>query len=309
MEQTFLIRPYLYKNYFQLQSILSKLVSPRSTHSFLPQKIVLHLKEPDLLNKKTRELNDSIVYAKRIQDGMMLKEKHLNRLFSESFLLFKPKDIVSGDFYWFTKIENKIIVAIADCTGHGIPGAFMSVLGISLLNQIVIEEGNTDTALILQRLDHKLKKAFGYSNDYYDEERHTYDGMDIALCCIDTELKEVQFSGAFRPLYHISKGNFNEIKGSRYPIGGLYIENDKSYKSQTINYETGDKVYLCSDGFSDQFGGFMDKKFMVNAFKKSLIKTSKLSMTTQQLELERLLNEWKNNHEQTDDILIMGFQL
>ncbi|MCK6650647.1 MAG: serine/threonine-protein phosphatase [Bacteroidia bacterium] len=255
------------------------------------------------------ELNDSIIYAKRIQEGMMLKEKHLHRLFPESFLLFKPKDIVSGDFYWFTRIENKTLIAVADCTGHGIPGAFMSVLGISLLNQIVIEERNTDVSFILQRLDHKLKKAFSYSMDLIDEERHPYDGMDIALCCIDQEKGMITFSGALRPIYHISDDLFNKYDGSRYPIGGLRIEEERKYECQEIEFKKGDRLFLTSDGYADQFGGDRNKKFMVKNLKENLVKTSRYSIQTQHLELERIHREWKNNNEQTDDILLIGIQL
>ncbi|OFY83213.1 MAG: hypothetical protein A3F72_03345 [Bacteroidetes bacterium RIFCSPLOWO2_12_FULL_35_15] len=258
---------------------------------------------------KIAELNDSILYAKRIQEGMMLKEKHLFRLFPKSFILFKPKDIVSGDFYWFTKIENKIILAVADCTGHGIPGAFMSVLGINLMNQIVIEEKNTDVSFILQRLDHKLKKAFGYSSEYMDEEKRPYDGMDIALCCIDYETSTLTYSGAQRPLYHISKEEFNIIKGATYPIGGMNLEPVRKYESTSANYNKGDKLYFCSDGFADQFGGPKNKKFMTKKFKNVLLQTTKHSMQTQQLELERIFKEWKNNEEQTDDVLVLGIQL
>ncbi len=263
----------------------------------------------DQINKKSAELNDSIIYAKRIQEGMMLKEKHLFRLFPESFLLFKPKDIVSGDFYWFTKINNKTLIAVADCTGHGIPGAFMSVLGISLLNQIVIEEKNTDVSFILQRLDHKLKKAFSYSMDLIDEERHPYDGMDIALCCIDQENNTLTFSGALRPIYHISDTVFNKYDGSRYPIGGLRIEDERKYEPQVITFKKGDRLFLSSDGYADQFGGPKGKKFMVKILKETLIRTSKYSIHTQKMELERMHNEWKNNTEQTDDILLIGLQL
>jgi len=258
---------------------------------------------------KNEELNNSIIYAKRIQEGMMLKEKHLFRLFPESFILFKPKDIVSGDFYWFTKIENKTILAVADCTGHGIPGAFMSVLGISLLNQIVIEEKNTDVSHILQRLDHKLKKAFDYSNDFIDEDKRPFDGMDISLCSIDYETNFLTYSGALRPLYHVSQNDFTSIDGSHYPIGGMNLESIRRYESQSINFQKGDRLYLCSDGYADQFGGPNDKKFMTKKFKSTLHKTSKLSMQTQQLELERLFHEWKNNTEQTDDVLVVGVEL
>ncbi len=260
-------------------------------------------------SRKTDELNDSIIYAKRIQEGMMLKEKHLFRLFPNSFILFKPKDIVSGDFYWFTKIENKIIIAVADCTGHGIPGAFMSVLGISLMNQIVIEEKNSNVSSILQRLNHKLNKAFDYSNDFIEEERRPFDGMDIALCCIDYDSNFLTYSGALRPMYHISKNELMSIDGSHYPIGGMNLESNRRYESQSVNFSKGDKLYFCSDGYADQFGGSRDKKFMTRNFKNLLLKTSKLSMQTQQLELERKFNEWKSNYEQTDDVLVLGVSL
>jgi serine phosphatase RsbU (regulator of sigma subunit) len=264
-------------------------------------------KEPD--RSKNNELNESIIYAKRIQEGMMLKEKHLSRLFVESFLLFKPKDIVSGDFYWFTKIENKIIIAAADCTGHGIPGAFMSVLGISLLNQIVIEEKNTDVSFILQRLDHKIKKAFGYSNEYLEDSRNLSDGMDISLCCIDVEKQVFSFAGAFRPLYHISGSNLTRLEGSRYPIGGMRLEANRDYEKKIMSFLPGDKLYLFTDGYADQFGGKRNKKFMTANFRDILLKTSRFSMQTQRMELERFFSEWKNNCEQTDDILIIGVQL
>ncbi|HEX8515425.1 MAG TPA: SpoIIE family protein phosphatase [Bacteroidia bacterium] len=264
------------------------------------------LNEPQLKNK---ELNESIIYAKRIQEGMMLKEKHLSRLFDSSFLLFKPKDIVSGDFYWFTKIGSKVIIAAADCTGHGIPGAFMSVLGISLLNQIVIEEKNTDVSFILQRLDHKIKKAFGYSNDYFDDAKSLYDGMDIAICCIDYDQQQFSFAGAFRPMYHISENGLVKIEGSRYPIGGMHLEENREYEKKVSSFKTGDKLYFFTDGFADQFGGPGNRKFMTANFRNIIARTARFSMQTQKMELERFSCEWKNNYEQTDDILVVGVQL
>lgn len=260
-------------------------------------------------NKKNDELHESIIYAKRIQEGMMLKEKHLFRLFPESFLFFRPKDVVSGDFYWFTRIENKVIVAVADCTGHGIPGAFMSVLGISLLNQIVIEEKNTSVSLILQRLNHKIKKAFSYSNEYHDDEKQLYDGMDIALCCIDYDSQHLTYSGAFRPLFHISENSLITLSGSRYPIGGLNLENDRKYESKSMSFRRGDKLYLFTDGFADQFGGDHNKKLMIRNFKNILLETSIFQMKKQKMELDSILNQWKKNEEQTDDILMIGLEL
>lgn len=308
MEQAIYLKRHISRtgNYFT--SFLTNFFRQREARKKQAVRTDFLLKKIESQHSKNSELNESIIYAKRIQDGMMLKEKHLYRLFPESFLLFKPKDIVSGDFYWFTRLDKKIIVAVADCTGHGIPGAFMSVLGISLLNQIIIEEQQTNTSLILQRLNHKIKKAFDYSLDYQDEGKH-YDGMDIGLCCIDTEKQTIQYSGAFRPLYVIQNQRLLEIKGSRYPIGGLHLESERQYTGSMLSYLPGDKLYLCSDGFADQFGGVSDKKFMTTKFRKSLLKTSRYSMQTQQRELERTLNEWKNNSEQTDDILIIGLQL
>jgi serine phosphatase RsbU (regulator of sigma subunit) len=275
---------------------------------FYKQQDIIEIRDNTGKGNKSRELQDSIIYAKRIQEGMMLKEKHLQRLFPQSFLLFEPKDIVSGDFYWFTRLDDKIVVATADCTGHGIPGAFMSVLGISLLNQIVIEERQTNPELILQRLDHKVKKAFAYSVEYVEENRN-YDGMDISLVVIDQHQMTVDFCGALRPLYLVQNNVLKEFRGSRFPIGGWQLEEHRIYKGEKISYNKGDKIYLCSDGFADQFGGPLNKKYMSGRFKNLLQQTSKYSMNTQFLELRRHLNEWKNNTEQTDDILLLGLQL
>ena len=174
--------------------------------------------------RKNKDVNDSIIYARRIQDAMMLKEKHLHRLFPNSFILYKPKDIVSGDFYWFTKIKNKIIIVAADSTGHGVPGAFMSVLGINLLNQIVIEEKNTDVSFILKRLNHKLKKLFDYSNHFVEEnveeDKRVQDGYDIAICCIDYKEFTLTFAGAMSPLFFVSNNTLFVIPGSRNSICG-----------------------------------------------------------------------------------------
>lgn len=308
MTQTIGLKINFLKQTSFIKNFTSKLFqreTTKNTYEF-EENIVLKV---EVKNKKNNELNDSIIYAKRIQEGMMLKEKHLHRLFPESFILFKPKDIVSGDFYWFTKIDHKIIVAVADCTGHGIPGAFMSVLGISLLNQIVIEEKNTDVSFILQRLDHKLKKAFDYSNEFIDADKRPFDGMDISICSIDYETNFLSYSGAMRPLYHISKNDFTSLEGSHYPIGGMNLEFNRKYESQAVNFKRGDKLYFCSDGYADQFGGPLDKKFMTKKFKAKLLKTAKLSMQTQQLELERMFKEWKNNEEQTDDVCVLGIEL
>jgi len=277
-----------------------------------------HLKEPvlwEVVNPLTqthytaKELEESMTYARRIQDGMMLKEKHLQRIFPESFLYLRPRNIVSGDFYWFTRFNSKIIIASADCTGHGIPGALMSILGISLLNQIVVEERNTDPSLILQRLDHKIHKAFSYTQDLADRNDIQNDGMDISLCCVDYNDKTLLFSGAYSPLYRIRKGKLTELKGSKYPIGGIDLDNKKNFESQRLDIEFGDKIYLPSDGYSSQFGHATDKKFSTSTFKNLLIKTSTLPFSRQKNELEKHFCSWMVSAEQTDDVLVVGFKI
>ena len=268
---------------------------------------------PGLMNSSAfqagayREMQSSIQYAKRIQEAMMLKEKHLLRLFPQSFILFMPRDVVSGDFYWFTKINNKILVAVADCTGHGIPGAFMSVLGINLLSQIIIEEQNTDPSFILQRLDHKVKKALSHSGDTSDQISN--DGMDISLCCIDPGSCQVTFSGALRSVLHIDSHGINEIRGSRYPIGGLDLEDKRTYENHTFSFKNGDKLYMFSDGYADQFGGTNNKKLMAKRLKDILSGLSHRPMSLQSFQLKKVFNEWKGQADQTDDVLVVGLEL
>lgn len=255
-----------------------------------------------------KELDDSIIYAKRIQDGMMLKEKHLKRIFPESFLYMRPRNIVSGDFYWFTRFNNTTVIAAADCTGHGIPGALMSILGINLLNQIIIEEKNTNPAYILQRLDHKVNKAFDYTADLEDSITKEYnDGMDIALCSIDHTTNIMQFAGAYRPMYYVRNEEIHELKGSRHPIGGNGGE--ALFTNNTLQLQKEDKIYLCSDGYASQFGFITDKKFSSARMKNMLLQISKLPFDIQKLELEHIFKEWKLAMEQTDDVLVVGFEI
>jgi serine phosphatase RsbU (regulator of sigma subunit) len=255
-----------------------------------------------------QELDDSIIYAKRIQDGMMLKEKHLHRIFPNSFIHMRPRNIVSGDFYWFTRFNNKTIIAAADCTGHGIPGALMSILGINLLNQIIIEEKNTDPSFILHRLDHKVNKAFSYTSDLLEESTKEYnDGMDIALCSIDNDTLAAQFAGAYRPLYYVRNNELVEIKGSRQPIGGNL--NNPIFENTKIQLQKGDKVYLCSDGYASQFGFMTGKKLSTARLKNMLLQISNLPFSVQKTELENIFTDWKMSTEQTDDVLVMGFEV
>lgn len=251
---------------------------------------------------KNNDMQASIRHSRKIQGHIMCGMDNLYKRFPESFLIDKPKDIVSGDFFWLKEIDNKVIIVAADCTGHGVPAALMSVLGISFLNQIVIEEKFTSPSLILQRLSDMLKKAFHNSTN----ENGYADGMDIAVCAIDYNSGLIAFESALRPAYIISDQQLIILKGSRHSITG---DNTHEYKNQLYRFKKGDQLYLFSDGYADQFGGPKNKKLLIKNFQKSLLNISGCSMTNQMLELERIFSDWKSDMEQTDDVLIAGIKL
>lgn len=254
------------------------------------------------IKAKNDDIQASIRHSRRMQGHIMCGENNLYKYFPESFLIDKPKDIVSGDFFWLKEINNKIIIVVGDCTGHGVPAAFMSVLGISFLNQIVMEERITTPSLILKKLSQMIKKSFHNSNS----DMAYADGMDIAVCTIDYNSGFIQFEGALRPLYIVRDQQLMILKGSRHSITG---DNTDEYKNQLFKFKKNDKLYLFSDGYADQFGGPKNKKLLIRNFQKSLLKMSDYSMADQMLELEELFVEWKSNMEQTDDILIAGIKL
>jgi serine phosphatase RsbU (regulator of sigma subunit) len=265
------------------------------------------------------EITASITYAKYIQSSVLPKTDQLESFLGEYFILNKPKEIVSGDFYWVSKIDNKTIIAVADCTGHGVPGAFMSMLGITLLNEIVNKESNTNPAVILDRLRNEVTASLKQKGDRWEQK----DGMDIALCTFDLENMKLQFAGAINPLYLIrtsakenvgitdtrinSDLNLIEIKGDAMPIG--ITDEMNSFTCQEIDIQKGDSFYLFTDGFPDQFGGPNHKKFSHKQFRELLIRTKTESLPDQQLMLENVLHEWMGNTSQTDDILVIGFRI
>lgn len=264
-------------------------------------------REYNLTKKVNLRINDSIRYANRIQNAMMKNEEHLHKLFKDSFIFNMPKDTVTGDFYWFAQIKDSIVVAVADCTGHGIPGAFMSVLGISILNQIVVEEQNIDPSLILKRLDKKITNAF--NNHMVGGERQN-DGMDILVCSINYNTNTIIFAGAFSTAYLInSKNEALELKGSRYPIGGLGLEDNRLYENRILQFKKNDLLYLFSDGFSDQFGGGINKKYSRKKFRDYLISISKFNAFVQKKALDLEFKNWKNAESQTDDVMVLGIRL
>ena len=263
------------------------------------------------ISKKNKELEvynknvtGSIKYAKRIQDAMLPDEEYLKGILPEHFILYKPRDIVSGDYYWATKKEDLLIVAAVDCTGHGVPGAFMSMLGITLLDEIVNKKNITDTAEILNQMREAVIKSLKQRG----VRGETQDGMDIALCSINEKTLEAQFSGAYNPLYVIRNDEMVRYKGNRMPIG-IYYKKANQFTSQKIQLEQNDHIYLFTDGYIDQFNEYTGEKLMTKNFKKYLLKSQHLPMAGQRKYLEEKFTDWKGKIDQVDDILVLGLKV
>ena len=255
------------------------------------------------IEKIHHEISQSINYATLIQIATLPEPALLDQYISEHFVLFKPKDKVSGDFYWWAKIENNLIITVADSTGHGVPGAFMSMLGTSFLREIVVKEYITRPALILKRMRKEIIHALKQKGGYGEQK----DGMDMALISINIETMEMQFAGANNPIYFIRNGEFKEYKGDKMPVA-IY-ENMQDYSNFDINLQKGDCLYLMSDGYQDQFGGPNRKKFLSKKLKNLLAANSQKSMAEQKEILETNIIEWMDNGEQIDDITIMGIRI
>jgi serine phosphatase RsbU (regulator of sigma subunit) len=251
--------------------------------------------------EKNKDIMDSIIYAKGIQRAMLPEKKKLKDIFPESFIYYKPRDIVSGDFYWFVKQENKFLIAAADCTGHGVPGALMSVIGIELLNKIIVEKRITYPSDILRNLNAGVTRFFN------QQENETRDGMDIAVCSIDIANHTIEYAGANRPVWLIRNSILEEIKPSKFPIGGGL--EPRIYISHKVSYEPNDRLYLFTDGVTDQFGGFDDRKLMKKKLKKLLVASRPLSLDDQKKALSDFLDNWKGENSQVDDMLAIGIKL
>lgn len=257
---------------------------------------------------KNREITDSIKYAFNIQSALIPKEEEFANYFKEAFVLFKPKDIISGDFYWITEVDNKIIYATGDCTGHGVPGGFMSMLGISLLNEVVNEHELTDPALILSRLRKKVIKALRQKGLHGEHQ----DGMDMILCVLDKSNKELVYAAANRPLYILSKNNnaytLKEHKGDSQPVG-IYGKELKPFKQYTIALNEDDILYTFSDGYADQFGGPNGKKFKYKQMQELFLAIAHLPLQEQKSIIDATFYNWKQNIEQVDDICVVGVKV
>lgn len=256
------------------------------------------------LKYKNKSITASINYARRIQEAILPTDKKLSKVFDDYFVLYKPCEIVSGDFYWMHSSEHYEIIAAVDCTGHGVPGGFMSMLGYSMLNDVVQNNNQLKANEILNRLKEKLKESLNQNAETADQA----DGLDIALCLINREKKQIEFSGAYMPLTILRNNRLMHIKGDRMPIG-RFVREIPTFTNHEITIEENDRFYLYSDGYQDQIGGVENKRFFSKNLKKQLLEIGDKPFNEQKQILDRNINDWKGKNQQMDDILVIGFKL
>jgi serine phosphatase RsbU (regulator of sigma subunit) len=255
------------------------------------------------IDKKNRDITASITYAKRIQEALLPDMQAFGRFVQDHFVFFRPRDIVSGDFYWFTEKDGAAYVAAVDCTGHGVPGAFMSMIGHNLLNQAVHLKDLAEPGQILQYLHQAVQQAL------HQQEGDNRDGMDMGLCRLDPATRTLAFAGAKQALLHVRQGQATVVKGDRMPIGGMEMAGHaQGFATQQISWQPGDRCYLMSDGVQDQFGGPEGKKFKTKALHQLLAGMGDLPMPQQQARLEAAIGAWMGEERQIDDMMVLGWR-
>lgn len=266
--------------------------------------------EQELLEKNVKLLQhnkdmlDSIQYASRIQEAILPDVQRIKNTFQDAFVLYQPKDVVSGDYYFFYQKENKAFVVAVDCTGHGVPGALMSFIANGILKEVIIKKGLEDPAEILYALDEELFLALNKNS----QNAVTNDGMDVSIGVYDFAEQTFSYSGAFRPLLLVRDGNIIELEANRYPIG-FYADVKKKFVTQSITMQQNDTFYYFTDGYCDQFGGERKKKFNRKQFKELLLAAQTMEMEEQEAYLQYVLLNWRQDEPQVDDILVMGIKV
>jgi serine phosphatase RsbU (regulator of sigma subunit) len=258
----------------------------------------------DQIAKQKQNITDSIQYAKRIQSAVLPPADQISESLSDHFILFKPRDIVSGDFYWMRQIDHYVVITAADCTGHGVPGAFMSMLGVSFLNEIVRRKDITKASDVLNELRKYVKTSLRQTG----KDGEAKDGMDMSLCVVDLKNYHLQYAGAYNPLYLFRDKELIERKADKMPIG-IHINEKETFTNHELELKKSDVIYLFSDGFPDQFGGVNGGKFKTKQFKKLLMEIHQKPMDEQKNILDNTLIEWQGNHEQVDDITVIGIKI
>jgi len=308
---TFTIKPPFYRTtWFYLLCIAIALGIAYSYYAIRKANVQITLQkqkiesQKDVIEKKNQEMVDSINYARTIQSATLPRREQWHKLLPDSFVLFKPKDIVSGDFYWLANNGEEIFFSAVDCTGHGVPGALMSIVGYNGLNQAVNEHKLSEPASILKHLSTSVNESLRKSE--YDD--YVKDGMDIALCKLNFGTMKLEFASAFNPLLIIRNGKELLIKGDRIAIGSMDT-NERPFQNHEIELQKGDCIYIYSDGYADQFGGELGKKMKTTVMRKKILDISALSMPQQQAELEKYLIEWQGLLEQVDDVCVIGVRV
>ena len=261
------------------------------------------ISQKELIEKKTKQITDSITYAKRIQKATLVSSEMLAMILPNSFIFYQPKDIVSGDFYWVEKHKENIFFAVADCTGHGVPGCLMAIIGVNMLHQIVKEMNISNPAEALTMLDKKVIALLKQ-----DKTSELKDGMDIAFCQLkqENDQQRLYFASAQRPLYLIRNNELTEYKGNKLPIGNAFYE-EKTFEYKTIDLQKGDLVYIFSDGITDQFDSTDTKKYGSKRLKSFLIAMQNIDITHQEKLIQQEIHQWQGKTNQTDDMLLLGF--
>jgi PAS domain S-box-containing protein len=269
------------------------------SHDITERKII----ELDI-QEKNKKINDSINYARRIQNAILPDNYIINKALPDSFVLYKPRDVVSGDFPWFVQSGDNIFIAAVDCTGHGVPGALLSLIGYFLLNDIVRSRGIIDPGKILDLLDEGVTQTLRQDQN----DAATKDGMDIALCRINTKLNVVEYAGAHRPLLVMKGGQMEEVKGDRFPVGGGIAKNQVSFTTTRVNLKSGDSIYFSSDGFPDQFGGPEGRKLGSKRMRELVESMHHLPAAEALASFDHAWETWRGTHKQTDDVLLIGIR-
>lgn len=254
-----------------------------------------------IVENKNKEITDSIIYAQRIQKAIIPSDEKLIEIFKEIFVLYKPKDIVAGDFYWIEKKNDRTFIASVDCTGHGVPGAMVSVVGFNGLNYAVNELNLTSPSEILDALNLFVEKSFGKGKEEIS------DGMDITLCSFDFKNNILEFAGANNPVWFVQNNELKNIPGDKQPVGKF--RDRIPFNCHSVKIYQGDIFYLFTDGFADQFGGPKGKKFKYSRLREILVNIQSLSLPEQEKILEKEFHKWKGNLEQVDDILFIGIKI
>jgi PAS domain S-box-containing protein len=259
----------------------------------------------EIIEQKNKDILDSIEYARNIQQAVLPDKNELQKMLPQSFLFFKAKDIVSGDFYWFAKSGDEVLVAAADCTGHGVPGALMSMIGSSYLNEIVNERKITQPAQVLNLLREKIINTLRKRQDGSE----TRDGMDIALLNLNLKTNLLQYAGAFNPLWMYRDGQWIEKTANKFPIGAYVGHESNSFTNHEIPLQKKDMIYIFTDGYADQFGGPQGKKFKYKKFQEVLTNIQDNTMEEQKQVLLFNHEDWRGDLEQVDDILVIGIRI